>query len=173
MAYPVLVSNLLLLGLAQLAYGATFALSLLAWRDSQRAEYLADDLAARVAGVDAKRGLLAALQYHGVVELAVQSLALGRGEGDLVTELERATQAMPARERERLRRAGLLEGARVDATHPPTALRIAMLERRSPATPLVVVGADEDAAIRAELQRLEGSIRQRLVDAYRSNLYAG
>jgi heat shock protein HtpX len=173
MAYPVLVSNLLMLGVAQLAYGVTYALSLLAWRDSQRAEYLADDLAARVAGAEAKRGLLAALQYQGVVELAVQNLALGRAKDDLVTELERAARAVPARERERLRRVGLLEDARIDATHPPTALRIAMLERRSAMDPLVIVGVDEDAAIRAELQRLERPIRLRLVDAYRSYLYVG
>lgn len=173
MAYPALAGNLLMLGLARLAYGATYLLSLLAWRDSQRAEYLADDLAARVAGAEAKLGLLAALQYHGVVEVAVQGLALGRAEGGLVTELRRATQALPARERERLRRAGLLEDARVDATHPPTALRIAMLERRPAAPPLVSVGPEEAAAILAELRALEGPVGRRMADAYRGRLYAG
>jgi Zn-dependent protease with chaperone function len=172
MAYLYLVSNLLMLGLAQLAYGATYLLALLAWRSSQRAEYLADDLAARVAGAEAMLELLAATQWHGVIELVVQGIALGRGEGELVGGLEQAAAALPLRERERLRRAAMLEGARLDATHPPTALRATMIERRSHDAPLVTVEPELEAALRAELRALEGPIRRRLVEEYRARLYA-
>lgn len=173
MAYPVLLSNLLMRGLAQLAYGATFALSVLAWRDSQRAEYLADDFAVQVAGADPKLGLLAATSQDAVVDLALQGLALGRDEGGLLDALERASASLPSRERERLRRAGLLEDARVDATHPPTALRIAMIERRPHGPAQVILSDEEGAAIRAELQRREEPLRRRLTDRYCSRLYAG
>jgi Zn-dependent protease with chaperone function len=173
LAYPMLLSNLFLLGLAQLAYGAALVLAVFALRTSQRAEYLADDLAARVAGVGAKRDLLTALQAADVANLALQQLALARGEHSLTARLEQAMHEIPQRERERLRRVGRLEQACIDASHPPTALRLAMLDRRADAPPLVVLSEAEHAAINRELRELEGPIQQQLIAAYRSGLYAG
>lgn len=172
MAYPFLLSNLLLLGLAQVAYGATLLLSMLAWRESQRAEYDADDLAAQIAGTEAKCALLSAFQYDDVVALAVQQLALQPTSEPLLTELQQVAAAMPPRERERLRRIGMQEDARIDATHPPTALRSTMLQQRPHAAARIILSAADDTAIQGELQRLEEPIRRRLIDAYRSHLYA-
>jgi len=50
--------NLLQLGIAQLIWLSILALSHLLYRDSQRAEYLADYLAATVSGTEAAQSLI-------------------------------------------------------------------------------------------------------------------
>lgn len=172
MAYPILLANLLQLGVAQLALGATYLLSVLVWRDSQRAEYQADALAAAVAGTSAKLGLLEAILLGTTVETVVRRLALGKGEIGLIDALGQAVAELPAHERDRLRRVSRLDESRLDSTHPPTAQRIAMLEARPAAAPLIELSPAELAAIDGELRRLEPAITRRLIDRYRSHLYS-
>lgn len=144
-------------------------------RDSQRAEYLADALAARVAGGEATIALQEKLLLASTVDAAVQHAARPgeNGETDLFEELVTATISIPERERERRRRVARLEQARLSDTHPPTAKRIALIEGRPPASLLVALDEGRSAAIDAELAGRRRAAQRELIDEYRDSLYAG
>ena len=78
---------------------------------------------------------------------------------------------MTPRERERRRRIARLEDSRLDATHPPTASRIAVLEGRPFNEARVVLAADASARIDEELARYRKEITSRLIDEHRDRLY--
>ena len=92
---------------------------------------------------------------------------------DAFDELNAAIVEVPARERERRRRIARLEEARLDDTHPPTARRIELLERRPRQAGRVVAGDDRAAAVDEELRRLRPCLQARLVDDYRDALFYG
>src|SRR4029450_6915021 len=62
--------------LAFIPLGGSYVLAHLLWRDSQRAEYLADALSAQTAGTNACVSALSKLQLHDVFSLSVQRVAL-------------------------------------------------------------------------------------------------
>ena len=64
--------NLALHGISKVLYGYAWLLMSLIGRESQRAEFLADHLAARIAGTDAAVSSLRMLSMHDTVELAIQ-----------------------------------------------------------------------------------------------------
>ncbi|MCG8920603.1 M48 family metallopeptidase [Actinokineospora sp. PR83] len=120
-------------------------------RSGQRAEYYADDLSARLAGTRAVTSLLAKVELG---EPAVDALrtALNRGESDIWAAQRAWLAARPAAE--------VLEGPhRVDATHPPTFLRISALGERPCREPALVLAGDLDAEIRPLLKRLADDLR--------------
>jgi Zn-dependent protease with chaperone function len=135
--------------------------------ESQRAEYLADDFAARIAGtntvISLHEKLLLESTFRGVVQHAT-------GSSDLFDELRVAIEAVPERERLRRRRVARLETARLDASHPPTARRIELLERRPRREPLLNVGPGE--LLDCELRPLRAPLQSKLIDAYRASIYA-
>ena len=147
----------------------------LALRDAQRAEYLADAMAAEVAGTDAVIGthekLLLEPLLYAAVGTAARAAAAERV--DAFDELNAAIVVVPARERERRRRIARLEEARLDDTHPPTARRIELLERRPRQAGRVVAGDDRAAAVDEELRRLRPCLQARLVDDFRDALFYG
>jgi Zn-dependent protease with chaperone function len=136
--------------------------------DSQRAEYIADVSAAGVAGTDAvislHEKLLLDSTFRGVVQRAARS------ESDLFDELRLAVERVPERERLRRRRVARLESARLDASHPPTAKRIALLEQR----PHVAGNGHNPPAqiIDEELRPLRAALQERIIDAYRASVHA-
>lgn len=144
-------------------------------RDTQRAEYLADALATDVAGTDAAVALQEKLLLEATFRSAVkQASRPGRnGERDVFALLSEAVAGVPPRERERRRRVARLEGARLSDSHPPTAKRIDLLERRPKTAPRVVLDEAASARIDAELASLRTAYSRRLVDEYRDTLYAG
>ena len=142
-------------------------------RDSQRAEYYADLLAAQVAGGRAVVGMHERLLLYGNFRALVQSAALARGETHPGL-LDRAVEhfdAVPERERERRRRAARLETARLDDTHPPTGFRILLIEERGAADAKVALSAEGSAAIDRELEKYRASVERTLVDEHRDSLY--
>jgi Zn-dependent protease with chaperone function len=138
-------------------------------RDSQRAEYLADALAARVAGTDAMVAAHEKLLLASAVDAVAQRVSRSPGL-DLFAELEAAVERVPARERERRRRVARLEHARLEETHPPTAMRIELLERRPPEPGLVVLDPQRSRAIDDELRPLRAELQRRLVEDYRDRI---
>jgi Zn-dependent protease with chaperone function len=140
-------------------------------RDTQRAEYLADLLAAQVAGADAvvelHERLLLESTFYGVVHHAAR-----QSTQQLLEDALDRLDAVPERERERRRRVARLETARLDSTHPPTASRIRLVEARGGRDPQVVVDPERSAAIDRDLDGRRHGVEQRLVDDYRSSLYA-
>lgn len=149
-----------------------FGMVLLVMRESQRAEYLADRLAAAVTGDHAMRAMLEKLGARDAIEIAVSRHALNGREDSLLPVLRETVAAMPESERERLRRWSRLQLSRVDATHPPTALRVELLARIAAAEPPPpVLSAAEFAALDAELARMMPAIQRQLTNHYLVGLY--
>jgi Zn-dependent protease with chaperone function len=142
--------------------------------DSRRAEYLADALAADVAGTDAAIALGESTLLATVVDGPVRRRAVagGRDASGLLAEACAAVGAVPDRERERRRRVARLEDTRLLDSHPPTGLRIALLSRRAHRSPRVVLGHAASAAIDAELAGLVPEVERELLDACAGTLYA-
>ncbi len=142
-------------------------------RDSQRAEYLADALAARVAGTEATVGLHERLLLDSILSSTVQrAVQTRRGGSDLFADLDAVLARVPERELERRRRAARLEDARLESTHPPTAKRLDLLERRELLPARVTCDAERAAAIAQELRPQEESLAAALLEDYRDSLYA-
>ena len=140
-------------------------------RDSQRAEYLADALAASVAGTDAAVSSHEKLLLHSAFHQVVKEHARPGTEGDIFEEINSRLKAVPERERERRRRVARLEESRLDDTHPPTAHRIRLLEERARHEAAVVLDEARSAAIDGELASFRRALQERLVDEYRDSLY--
>ena len=165
------IVNVFLWVVSRPAYGLLLLELHLLLRDSQRAEYLADALAAEIAGTEATIALSEKLLLDSTFRAAVQKAAQRGVDADLFANLSAAVSAVPDREKERRRRVARLEGARLSETHPPTAKRIELLERRSRRDPQVVLDDDRSAAIDQELAKLRRPFQQRLVDEHRDALY--
>ena len=142
-------------------------------RDMQRAEYLADALAARVAGTPAAIALEERLLLASTFMLAVQQAAHADADVDVLGHATDALRAVPDRERERRRRVARLEHVRLNDTHPPTGMRIAMLEGRPVQEPAVTLNSAWSARIEAELEPMHERIGREVLDAYRGSLYSG
>jgi Zn-dependent protease with chaperone function len=141
-------------------------------RDSQRAEYLADALAARAAGTQSVVSLHEKLLLESSFDGLVREYVHGRSEGDLFAEVKTRLAAVPSRERERRRRVARLEESRLEDTHPPTALRIQLLEDRPRLEANVALSAFNADLIDRELTPMRRAVQARLVDFYRDSLYA-
>jgi Zn-dependent protease with chaperone function len=141
-------------------------------RDMQRAEYLADALAARAAGSHATVAMHERLLLYSTFQLVVQQAAHENAE-NVLDRLNISIQLVPDRERERRRRVARLEQARLGDTHPPTGMRIALLEQRAAEPPRVVLDEAQSRRIDAELAPLVGRIDREMLDAYRDSLYYG
>ncbi|MGV9269358.1 M48 family metallopeptidase [Kitasatospora sp. NPDC003701] len=166
-----LVAGILLGGLARLLLAVVLLLDRLTSRAGQQAEYHADTLAARVASTEATRHLLRTGLLDETVrtatarvraELRSRPRAARRGPATAPAEpvitpeafwerLRQHLATVPPLEHERLLRRSALERGAVDSTHPPTHLRLALLDRR-PALPATLSTTPaEAAAIAAEL----------------------
>lgn len=159
------VVNVFLGLVARLLLQVLLLLDRLTARAGQQAEYRADGLAARAASTEAASGMLTGLLLAEAAETVVLRLRASssrprtrRGDAapapdteELWRQLRDHLAALPPLERERLLRRSRHEGHTVDATHPPTHLRIALLAERPPVPAAVAVTPAESAAIAAEL----------------------
>ncbi|WP_328991020.1 M48 family metallopeptidase [Kribbella sp. NBC_01245] len=120
-------------------------------RGDQRAEYLADRLAAEVAGSEAAAF---ALERLVIADTAYRGLEKALRFGSDVEPLEavrRAVSDIPAREIDRRIRATRIRETRTDASHPPTYLRVKLIRARPTTTAKVVLGLSDSATIDREL----------------------
>jgi Zn-dependent protease with chaperone function len=143
---------------------------LLLHRDSQRAEYLADSLAAEIAGTRAVVQLHESLLHDSTVAAAVQRAAR-ENEVDVFSAIADAVSSVPPRERERRRRVARLESVRLSATHPPVGRRIALLEARPERPVKVALSGEQLDRLHAELASHREDLAARMVDAHRASLY--
>jgi Zn-dependent protease with chaperone function len=144
----------MLLGLANLAKLGIYVLIHLLWRNSQRAEYLADYLAARIGGTDAALSLLDKLHLGSALSLTLTRANWASRRRTFLAEFRQKVANLPARELERVRRVELLQGTRLDVTHPPTAHRIAFLKAHPFASPSIVLSSVETEQLERELATL-------------------
>lgn len=154
--------NLLLRGLCWLLLGWMKLMVLLAGRESQRAEYLADYKAAELAGSAATIGLLDRAHLDDSCHLAIQRAVLSPAKPHILQHMAAHVTTIPDHERERLRRVARLEGSLLDASHPPTAQRIEFLSTIAPQQATIQPELNTMTAITNELLGYESQIIQRL-----------
>ena len=146
--------NIAMLPVAGLIWAWGYALSRLLWYDSQRAEFLADWLAAKVGGTEAQVTMLEKLQLYDTFFTELKFAYLKHQVPDFFAHLKRHTNQVPARERERLRRIEQLTHVGIDTTHPPTAQRIAFVKSRPVDKPQVELSPLEAEQLQQEMQPL-------------------
>ena len=151
----------LISGTALLLQAALYATS---QRDSQRAEYLADELGARAAGTEAAIGLADHLALRVPVETVVQREARAGNGMPAWHEAARSARANQVANLPALRRLSRHTQASLSATHPPSGLRAEMLERRPAHPPAVTLDAGTAARIDAELTPFAPRVRRALAE---------
>jgi Zn-dependent protease with chaperone function len=164
------VSRSLLWLLSRPVLALYYVLWILLLRDSQRAEYLADALAAQVAGTQAQISSQEKLLLESVFETTALRVARSQ-EGDLFAEFRAAIDGVPPRERERRRRLSRLEGVHLSATHPPTARRLELIESRPNESGKVHLTSERSTSIDDALEPLREHIAADIADDYRATLY--
>lgn len=166
------LGRLLMWVLAQPVRGLLLLELHLLLRDMQRAEYLADALAAEVAGTEAVTSLHESMLVSPVLALSMQHASHRRVTAEELFDVLRAyLEAVPERERRRRLRAAALEGTKLGATHPPTAMRINLLHARPHVEPRLLLDPDRARGILHELGAVRPRIAQRLLDRQRDRLY--
>ena len=65
----------------------------------------------------------------------------------------------------------LMEESRVDATHPPTALRYRFIEMQKVVEPLIILDEERNCRLDEEPAGVYAKCESRVVDCYRSMLY--
>ncbi|MGW6919597.1 M48 family metallopeptidase [Kitasatospora sp. NPDC054939] len=160
------LANAVLKVLSRVLLHVLLLLDRLTARAGQQAEYRADELSARAGSSEGATGLLMASLQSGTIETVVDRVRariLSRprtghrdpapaADTDLLwQELRTRLADVPEQEWERLLRRSRHEGHTVDATHPPTHLRIALVAGRPPVPAAVTPTTAECAAIDAEL----------------------
>lgn len=142
-----------------------FALARVSLRDSQRAEYLSDELAARAAGSEAAAGLADTLVLREILYPLVcrQAQRGGPVAGWLPAADEARTAAAPRLPG--MRQLSVRDEVSMSATHPPTGLRARMIESRPPQAAAVTLGPADCARIDEELAEAYRSARRHLAAA--------
>jgi heat shock protein HtpX len=154
-AQPLLFAiNIISLPIAGLIWVIGYVLSHLLWYDTQRAEYLADWLAAQVSGTDGILAVLDKTQLRDTFENTLRVAYLKNRMGSFFADLKRRIGQVPPREIERIRRIEKLVGSRIDSSHPPTVYRIEFLKAHCFSEAQVVLSLSEFAQLRQELEPL-------------------
>jgi Zn-dependent protease with chaperone function len=121
---------------------------LLVWtsqRDSQRAEYLADEMAARAGGTNAAIGLANNLVMITAIDTVIRREARAGNGMPAWRDAARVARANLAADLPVLRKVSRQTEVSLYASHPPTGLRAEMLQRR-PAQAATVTLTEADAA---------------------------
>ena len=156
--------ELALLGVSELLFRGVRGFYLLVLRQSQRAEYLADLLAANVSGSFAMCTALEKTYLSEIVDAAIQELALNQPDLDIKTKLFGVVNELGDEDLERYRETSRREEWQVDSTHPPTALRVDMLQLQHARPPKDLLSAEEWSLFDEEVVRLVALMRQELVN---------
>jgi len=145
----------------------------LLYRDSQRAEYLADDIAATVAGTAAVVALHDVLLAGPDVVAAVRRAVLTGEHANAELFADVAAAAQDPTQHEDRRRRARKERRRLAATHPPVTSRIAVLEQRRERLEKVFLDPGREGPLRAELSTTFPAHARTLIDRARDGLYRG
>ncbi|MFN7220085.1 MAG: M48 family metalloprotease [Burkholderiales bacterium] len=144
---------------------------LLVLRQSQRAEYLADVLASKIAGAHAMSSQLEKLYLFDVVDTAIQRHALTNAEAPIQDALREAVRSLPDSKLDSLRAESRAQGWRVDSTHPPTAMRTDVIKACGNVEPAMILSEEERRGIAIELTRLVESMRNAMTGSKIEAMY--
>jgi Zn-dependent protease with chaperone function len=165
------VTEYLLVPLRALIRLIAKALLRLIWHESQRAEYLADDIARCAAGTDAAVQALEKIALAPVFRQAVQT-AVASGRSTSASLFDNFRSAAVRWQEANGSRLQPSSDIRLDATHPPTALRIEFTLARKSA-PMITLTPDDSNGIDRELGPIEVRMEREIADEYRASLYRG
>ncbi len=164
------VGNVLMLMVSQIPAALIWVMVRLHWDDSQICEYLADRSAAKVSGTEASFTLLAKSHLAPYFDIFVQRKALKKEKESLLDRLREFVSTFPERQYEKVKRQCAMEDTRLDATHPPTAWRQALLQQSTIYEPRVQLSDEENEKLNGELEKLAPAIEKTLLDDYRTSL---
>lgn len=139
-----------------------FLLVWLGLRNAQRAEYLADELAARAGGSAAAIALTDTLTAaETMVMVAKREARRGVGAAEWKAAADRARIDVAA-SLPRLRQLSVRDATSLFASHPPSGLRARMIESRPPHAPAVTLSETDSARIDDELTKAYEAARRDL-----------
>jgi Peptidase family M48 len=146
-------------------------LAQLLYLDKQQAEYFADFLASTISGTEAIVGFLRRTGCHEHLDevLLRNAFSTSQSGAHVLGLFRKRIASLPNREWQRLARACQREGARLDASHPPTAYRIEFLNAHMVAKPKIVATEEAMRTIDAELVAVQEILGQRLIARYVSD----
>ncbi|WP_219838390.1 M48 family metallopeptidase [Paenibacillus sp. R14(2021)] len=139
--------------------------------ESQKSEYLADYKSAEVGGTDAALGLAEKMYGAQTFRTALQRHVLNQHTGSFFDAYKGIVDAMPDRERERIRRIELLEGSRLHYTHPPSAYRLQFMQHHYHASAGVRISDEHVVNLETELKELEPRMQKKLILEFQDQLY--
>lgn len=158
--------ELIMLLLSNIALWISSGIGLLVLRQSQRAEYLADALAATVAGRNPMHMALKKTDLSEHIHLALIDMALLRSKASLRDIINKAVE-QPPEVFQALAERSQTERWRVDTTHPPTAMRIALIANQTANPPKLRLSQIEVQGLESELEKLASEIHRELMNTYR------
>lgn len=158
--------NILMLVVSRVFLSIATVLALLLFRDRQRAEFYADSLAASEAGSESTIHMLERLPHAGAYRRAIGSVAVGGRWPSFFDELARQIRITPATELERRSLGEAKVGHAIDATHPPTYQRVAVLRSHPRRPASLTLHADRSARIDAELAPFRERVSHELAESY-------
>jgi heat shock protein HtpX len=158
------VINLISLLLEGIVWVLGYILNYLLWQDSQRAEYLADYLAATISGTEAQLTLLDKLHLKDGFKISLTRAYLNRDGDNFFAEFQQRINRIPSREVERIRRAEKLANSRIDTTHPPTAHRVDFLKAHYVSEAKVTMTPKEQERLEQEMWPL--------YEAFQKNIFS-
>lgn len=157
-----LVAIVCMLPFAMAAAALSWLLRVLAGRQGLSAEYYADVLAAKVAGSDAAGTALEKLLLADGCQRHLIHTAKFNKSADPWQEVAAYAASVPPHEFERQRRLGRIRLPAIDSSHPPTQLRADLVRALPPREALVVLDAEQEAAIDRELSAATNAATARL-----------
>nr|BFE72055.1 hypothetical protein GCM10020092_053560 [Actinoplanes digitatis] len=135
-------------------------------RDAQRAEYLADEIAARAAGSAAAVRLLDALLLQDAIDTVICREARAKRAGAAWREAADVARANLATGVPAFRQLSRRDEVSLFASHPPTGLRARMLERRPRHAAAVTLTEQQAERIDNEIAGPVERVRRDLATAY-------
>ncbi|MGW3936862.1 M48 family metallopeptidase [Streptomyces phaeochromogenes] len=166
--------NLVFLVPRSLIQGLLMLLDRLTLRATQRAEYLADSMAARAGSTEAAAAIMNRFFVVSSATTMLQREANTQQVGrrhttdrepwqGLWERLGAHMKSIPESEYERQRRVAALRGHSVDSTHPPTHLRHQCLLVGTPLPAAVTTDSDRESRIATELAEPRREVAKRIV----------
>jgi len=155
---PEVIAELLMKSLALIVDLIIWMLSYLIWRESQKAECLADYLATTACGTMAMVQLLDRLRIStGCLDrfLLTNVFSSSQSGAAMLSRFCEVMDSLPEPERECMRRLDAMIEGRLDATHPPTHLRMAFLERHPIDAARMLLDDERATAMQHELRTLK------------------
>ncbi|MGH3415878.1 MAG: M48 family metalloprotease, partial [Actinocrinis sp.] len=146
-----------------LALGCYAILNRFDLTNSKRAEYLADELGARLGSSAAALGLMERIALYESVRYFISREKSARFTGDLWPALRQYLDSIPDHEKRRRVRLDELHGTSVDSGHPANYLRHRLLAARPQQAGAIRPGTVDWSAIDAELTPYSRALARRLL----------